>query len=699
MNSINPAICVRIVEVAEDPVIEFMVCNNAFRTLVNGHDEGYYGKNIRLSELDKKNRNTIMGDVIRNVLKSGEEVVGEIHNTIINRSFRVKGMKILEDCVGVIMADITEYQQAKDEAQNMYELANSSAEQLKYQVDLLTATQNELEKINRIHEIMFGMSSDGFFYKNYETGVFYAADSFYNLFTKDGIRPNDNAAIVNMIWEQDVFNYSRNRENAIKEHKEEVSISVRIKDGNTWIRADLKFKYDESGKLYEEVGFFKDTTIERKQQEELAYHAFYDTMTGLMNRSYFTKVLDDLFVEAKDDDVEVQVIYVDVDDFKKINDSVGFQLGDQLIRMFAKMLRQFENDRIKIGRFDSDEFAISIYDGTRNEANNLVLELRRQIAKPFELGHGISVALTVSVGIAEYPTHGKTAIDVLSNADIAVHKVKNNGKNGVLFFEESMLEQLLDKIEMEKNIAYALENERFLLYYQPQYYTDTKELRGFEALIRMRDENDGMVSPAFFIPVAESNGSIVEIGDWVIHQALEDYRYWKREYGFDGIISINISAIQFRQNTFESNLYHLIEFYNIDPSKVEIEITESIFIDNQKFVIDTVKRIREKGIRVSLDDFGTGYSSFQYLNRFPVDTLKIDKSFVDSIGKEKKSDIIVFALVDMMKKLGLEVIAEGVETSEQFEILKELKCDNIQGYLLGKPMSANLIEEMFRKKL
>lgn len=699
MNSLNPGFCVRVIEKGEDPLVEFVICNSEFSKLINGHEKEYYDKPVRLTEFDKRNRNTIIGDTIRHVIANGEEFISELENPFLKRYFCVKGFIPAEGYVGVIMADVTEYQNARMDAQKMCELANSSMEQLKYQLDLLTATQEELKHTNHIHEIMFGLSSDGFYYKNYETGVFYGADSFYELFTLDGVRPVDNQSVVKAIFEPDVFTYSKARENAINEKKTTASVSVRIGDGSVWLKNDLKFTYDSDGKLVEEVGFFKNTTIERKQQEELAYQAYFDSLTGLANRSYFTKLLEEDIQRAREDDSEVQVIYVDVDDFKRINDSIGFQLGDQLILKFAGMLKKFEREGIRVSRFDSDEFIISIYDGSRNDANNIALEIRRQLMKAFELGHGISVALTVSMGIAEYPTHGSRAVDVLSSADVAVHRVKNNGKNGVLFFEESMLEQLLNNIEMEKNITYALQNDNFLLYYQPQYYTDTKELRGFEALIRMRDENDGLVPPSSFIPVAEGNGSIVEIGEWVIFRALEDYSYWRREYGFDGIISINVSVVQFRQARFESILYDAIERYHVEPSRVEIEITESVLIGNQNYATDLIRRIRQKGIRVSLDDFGTGYSSFQYLKNFTVDTLKIDKSFVDSVGKEKKSDIIIFSLVEMIQNLGMEIIAEGVETRDQYEILKRLKCDNIQGYLLGKPMNVNKVDEMFRKQL
>ena len=210
----------------------------------------------------------------------------------------------------------------------------------------------------------------------------------------------------------------------------------------------------------------------------------------------------------------------------------------------------------------------------------------------------------------------------------------------------------------------------------------------------MRDEQESIVSPGKFIPVAESNGSIIGIGQWVLERALKDYMVWNKEYGFDGIISINISVVQFRQPKFEESLYDAISKYGVPPEKVEIEITESVFSENQSQLIETVKHIRSHGIKVSLDDFGTGYSSLAYLKDIPADTLKIDKTFVDSIGKEQKSDMIINSIVELMRNLGLEIIAEGVETKEQFEILKKLQCHDIQGFLLGKPMPAEGIEKI-----
>lgn len=696
-SSMNPILCMKLLERGEDPLVKFVFANREFDKLSYGKD--IVGRQVHLSQIDRWCHNNVVGGLIRDVLETGEEIITEYENKELNKIFYLKVCIPYENYICIIFSDVTDYRHAAGEVQKMYLQANETAEQLKYQVDLLTATKNELKRINRIHEIMFEVSSDGFFYKNYETGVFYAADSFYERFTFDGVRPIDNMSITSSLYELDVFSYSRAREDAIAKKQKNVSKEVRLLDGQIWLNLNLKFNYNDAGALVEEIGFFQDVTTIKKQQEELAYSAYYDSITGLMNRKYFTRLLEEDIEKIKEEDGEIQIIYIDVDDFKKINDSVGFQLGDKLIQSFARYIRKFENNRIRVGRFDSDEFVISIYDGTRNEANNMCLEIRKILMKPFELGRGISCMVTVSIGIAEYPTHGRRAIDVISNADVAVHHVKNNGKNGVAFFEDKMLELLLSKVETERNIKYALENDKFLLYYQPQYYTESQKLRGFEALVRMYDDQNGVVSPDSFIPVAETNGSIIAIGEWVIHQAFSDYVYWRREYGFNGIISINVSTIQFRQLRFEKMLFDAIEQYDMDPSKVEIEITESVFTENSVSIMETIKKIRQKGIKVSLDDFGTGYSSLSYLKNFQVDTLKIDKSFIDSLGKERKSDIIINSIVEMMRNLGLEIIAEGVETEEQFQILRKLQCHNIQGFLLGKPMSSGVIEGVIRTNM
>ncbi|MGN0160918.1 MAG: putative bifunctional diguanylate cyclase/phosphodiesterase [Lachnospiraceae bacterium] len=696
--SLNPMACVKVVDYEDGKAIRFVLYNHAFQKLFGGEGAALEENVLMLSDIAEMNQNDAMFAAVLDVYETEKDVYRLIELPYLGKIFNLKAFAPEPGYIAVVLADVTEFEKAKKEAEEACNLAASTSEQLKYQVDLLTATQKQMENTTRIHQIVAQSSSDGFFYKNYLNGTFFATDSWYELFTYDGIRPMDNTMIGNAISDLDVFEFSRWREKAVMEKKEAMNCEFRLGNHNTWIEASYRFIYDENQKLVEEIAYFKDITTVKNQKEELAYKAYYDTSTGLMNRGYLTKLLDEDILRAREEDVPISILYIDIDDFKNINDTIGYKMADDFILKFAMMLKDYENGSTRIARFDSDEFVISIYDGTRHAAQSIAVDIRKRLAEPVTLANGLTQRMTVSIGINQYPEGGKKAVDLISNADIALHRVKESGKNSVLFFDEGMLEQFLVKIEMENTIKRALENDRFVLYYQPQYDVITKKIRGVEALIRMKDEVLGFVSPLDFIPLAERNGMIVEIGEWVLRKAFEDYLAWKEAYDFDGIISVNISTVQFKQITFESTLYALIREYMIPPECVELEITESVFVENSFQLVEMIKRIRNNGIRVSLDDFGTGYSSLSYLKNIPIDTLKIDKSFIDQLGEQKASDIITGSLIEMMHKLGLEVVAEGVETQEQLEILKKMSCDSIQGFYLGKPMNADGMRATIREE-
>lgn len=696
--SINPMACVEVLTKDGEDAIRFMLFNYAFRNLM-GEDITAMTENvIKLSEISQMNQNDAISTAILEVCRGGEPVYSIIDIPYLERTFKLKAFVPYDGYVCIILADVTEFEKAKKDAYEMYNLANSTSEQLKYQVDLLQATQKQIERTSRIHELVAKAASDGFYYKNYSNESFFASESWYNLFTCDGVRPFDSKNIVNCVLEEDVFSYTRWREKAIMDVKDSATIEFRLADSVTWIQASFRFYYDDSNKLKEEIGFFKDITTIKMQKEELAYNAYYDTATGLINRTYLIKLLDEDIKRAREEDVAIEVIYIDIDNFKDINDSIGYKMADEFIIKFAMMLKKYENETTRVARFDSDEFVITVYDGTRHGAQGIAMDIRKRLSEPVALSNGLTQRMSVSIGINQYPDGGRKAMDLVGNADIALHRVKNSGKNGILFFEQSMLEEFLIKIEMENTIKHALLEDKFVLYYQPQYYTSSRKLRGMEALIRLKDDVLGFIPPAQFIPLAEKNGTIIDIGEWVLRRAFEDYMSWREAYEFDGIISINISPVQFKQVTFESTLYSIIREYKVPPEKVEIEITESVFVDNEFQLVEMIKRIRNNKIKVSLDDFGTGYSSLSYLKNIPADTLKIDKTFIDSLGEIKSSDIITSSVIEMMKRLGLEIIAEGVEKQEQYEFLKKMNCDDIQGFYLARPMSADLIRTVIREE-
>ena len=268
------------------------------------------------------------------------------------------------------------------------------------------------------------------------------------------------------------------------------------------------------------------------------------------------------------------------------------------------------------------------------------------------------------------------------------------GKDKILYYDGTILDDFLKKVKIENKLKDAVFEQNFTMYYQPQFHTTDKVLRGVEALIRWRDDNGKMISPAVFIPIAEKNGAIVPIGTWVIEESLRAFAGWKRKYHYPMIMSLNVSAIQYRQPDFIEKVLRLMEKYDIEPSEIELEITESILIDDFNDITAKLVTLRDIGIKISLDDFGTGYSSLSYLKGLPIDTLKIDKSFIDTVITDENTRIITESIIYMVKKLGYETIAEGVETEEQYRYLNEIDCDNIQGYFLGKPMPSDKIENL-----
>lgn len=302
--------------------------------------------------------------------------------------------------------------------------------------------------------------------------------------------------------------------------------------------------------------------------------------------------------------------------------------------------------------------------------------------------------MTVSVGVSEYPEAATGALELINCAEIVMFKAKSRGKDKIQYFEGAILEEFLQTVTIQTKLREVVFEQNFTMHFQPQYYTGGKKLRGVEALIRWKDNKGDMISPAVFIPIAEKNGTIVPIGNWVIEKSVQDYVEWRSKYPYPLILSINVSSVQCKQKDFIDSLMQILEKYDVSPGDIEIEITETILIEDFDYISKRLSELREIGVKISLDDFGTGFSSLSYLKGLPIDTLKIDKTFVDTLLTDVNTKIITESIVLMVKRLGYETIAEGVETEAQFEYLKGLGCDTIQGYYLGRPMPAEEIENL-----
>lgn len=552
---------------------------------------------------------------------------------------------------------------------------------------------------NGLYEFISSDSNEGFRYVNYESGYVIASARWREIFGIDKGMENDESGFLNMVYEDDRKKFVDKIERILGKQEKNYEIEYRIGEGKTWISHSGTNRYDKDGVLVEKFCFFHDITSDKEKQIELEYMAYFDADTGVYNRNYFIKRLDKEILKAINGGFNrIQVMYIDIDNYNFINDTVGYEKSDELLIMFAKLLLEYSSPTVKIGRFSNDEFAIALYDASgEDEIMEIYNDLKMKLMSPFKIKECSDIYVTISAGIATYPVGGLNANDLIKCADIAMYNVKKNGKNSVSVFEESMLRKFLKNVKFEKKLKAAVEKLDFVLYYQPQYYTDKNELRGVEALIRWKVSEDELINPGDFIPMAEKNGCIVDIGQWVIRQALDDFVDWKMNYGYNGMMSINISAIQLKENNFSDILIEYVISKNVLPSDIEIEITESVFIENFDKTIDVLSRLRKRGFKISLDDFGTGYSSLSYLKDIPIDTLKIDKAFVDTMLTDPSTGIITDAVIKMVKKLGLETVAEGVETKEQYEYLKKMNCDNIQGFYLGKPMSADKIKTLISK--
>lgn len=418
--------------------------------------------------------------------------------------------------------------------------------------------------------------------------------------------------------------------------------------------------------------------------EQLAY---YDRLTRLPNRTRFSEILSDELEEARRAESRLAIAIFDIDNLKTINDSRGHESGDEILKQVAERLGHFKQESVQASRFGGDEFLLVIqnyeHDAELLHKVNAIQEILRDPYMIFDA----ELKSSVSIGIATFPEDADNVQDLLKYADIAMTDAKRRGKNTLSLFHSVMQENLLARLDMEQRMFRALEEERFQVFFQPQFNATSRQLRGFEALVRWFDAELGYVPPDKFIPLAEETRVIVPLGRWILSTACRTLQDWQEQYAFAGIMSVNVSPVQLQQTDFIDDLKNVLEETGIEPETLEIEITEGVLISNFDEAVKILQEIRALGVGISLDDFGTGYSSLSYLQSLPLTTLKIDKSFIDNITKEKSVEYdITDAMVSLMNKLGLDTIAEGVETDEQLKVIQRIKCKTVQGFLTGRPM-------------
>lgn len=437
-----------------------------------------------------------------------------------------------------------------------------------------------------------------------------------------------------------------------------------------------------------------DSQLKNIQQlnEQLLFAAYHDSLTDLYNRSWLSTMMKVQIKETTEKNEKFGILLFDIDNMKDINDSRGHNAGDELLKQVATILKLMESKTVTATRFGGDEFVL-LYKNIKDRDE--AIEISKKALR-FLNAEGIGI----SGGISIFPDDSKKTEDLLKFADMAKIEAKKNGKNNVACFHSLMQEKFLSKLNIETKMSKAMASRNFQLYYQPQFDAKTKELRGFEALLRWYDSDLGWISPEQFIPLAEETHLVVPLGDWVMTTALATIKEWEMKFSFNGIMSVNVSPVQFVQEDFIEKLFKKIEKSGIDKKHLEIEITEGVLIDNVEDTISKLNKIREQGVGLSLDDFGTGYSSLRYLQLLPLTTLKIDKSFVSNIAaKDGFEANLTESIISLVSKMGLNTIAEGVENEEQLKMIQKFNCRTIQGFLLGKPMPKEQCEKLLVENL
>lgn len=424
----------------------------------------------------------------------------------------------------------------------------------------------------------------------------------------------------------------------------------------------------------------------------------FDALTGLPNRTLFRDRLEHAVAQGRRHRRLVGLIFLDLDRFKAVNDSLGDTVGDRLLQAVTERLRSYACDGDTIARLGGDEFAI-ILEGIMDIANaeNALQDLVRAMEAPFKLeGHDIFV--TISAGITIYPTDAEDIDGLITNADTAMYRAKEQGRNNWQFYTEDMNTLAIEKLVLQNNLRQALKLEQFLLFFQPQIDLRSGDIVGMEALIRWQHPELGLLSPLKFIPVAEESGLIVPIGDWVLREACRQIKAWRKTDMPAFRVSVNLSASQFRQHDLVDTIAGIIQEAEIDPGLLELEITEGVLVEDVEQAIKVLHGLHEMGIQLSIDDFGTGYSSLSYLKQFPLNTLKIDRSFIQDITIGADDAAITEAVIALGHSLGLKVIAEGVEAQEQLSFLIPRGCDQVQGYLFSRPMPAPAVAAWMQKR-
>ena len=567
--------------------------------------------------------------------------------------------------VGILL-DVTQLKNAQDQLRLAAKVFENSREAI-----VITDAENRIVSINRSFSDITGYESNEVIGRtpsilnSGEHGrEFFAA--LWSALKKDGY------------WQGEIWNRRKNGEL----YPEWLAISTVA---------------DEQGHILHHIGIFSDITERKMADERIRFLAQHDALTGLPNRLLLEDRLRQAIASAQRQGERVAVIFVDLDHFKTINDSLGHHMGDRLLKEVAVRLTACVRASDTVSRQGGDEFVIVLAQVTDpDDVAQVAKKVLAGVGQPYAI-EGLELHTTPSVGIALYPDDGSDTATLIKNADAAMYHAKDRGRNNYQYFTQALNSRAFERLSLENSLRRALERNEFLLHYQPQFNLESGAVIGAEALIRWQHPDYGLMPPNKFIPVAEDSGLIIPLGEWVLREVCRQNRAWQ-ETGLPPIpVAANLSALQFRQENLVESIGRILRESGLAPHLLELELTESAIMKSGEATVETLRQLKGMGLRLSIDDFGTGYSSLGYLKRFPIDKLKIDRSFVRDITTDPDDAAITRAVVGMAQSLRLQVIAEGVETVEQADFLRAEGCHEIQGYLYSKPLGAAEFETFLRK--
>lgn len=443
---------------------------------------------------------------------------------------------------------------------------------------------------------------------------------------------------------------------------------------------------------------FRDVTQARLNEEEAKHRAYHDSLTGLPNRRLLAVRLKQTLKAAEESGKKTAVFFIDLDGFKDVNDSLGHSVGDALLKDVSSRLETALPPRALLSRHGGDEFvAVMANQEDEQQAIQFCQQILKCFATPFDLCDE-HVSMSVSIGVTIAPDQGLDADKLISNADMAMYQAKQKGKNTYEFFNTAKDDEAYHRLTVRNQLNAALENEEFELYFQPKICLESGSIKGAEALIRWRTPTGEFRSPMEFIPIAEESGQIIPISRWVIERCCRHLNEWKQDLDDDFVLALNISAKHFQKGQLQTDVAEVLKKLNIDPSKIELEVTETAIMDDLDLAVETLNELKKFGIRTAIDDFGTGQSSLSYLRKLPIEILKIDKSFIDEILTSQEDRTLVKGIIDMVHALGIEVVAEGVENHQMAELLQDMNCDQVQGYHYCKPISDSDFIELIKSR-